>query len=255
MAKAKILLYDIETAPLLGAAWRTWDTSLVWVVKEWYLLSFAYKWLDEKTTHTVALPDFKRYKKDPENDVEVIKALHKLFDEADVVIAHNGDKFDQKKANARFAYHNLGPASPFRSIDTLKVARKYFSFTSNRLNDLGEYLGLGKKVDTGGYRLWQACMAGDIKAWNKMVKYNIQDVRLLEKIYLELRPWVENHPSRSLMDGRPEACPKCGGGPLIKKGRYFNKVTEIQIWMCRNCGGFPRSRYNPTPDTQVEFVN
>ena len=74
-----------------------------------------------------------------------------MFDEADVVIAHNGDKFDMRKANARFGHYE--PPMPVQQVDTLKVARKYFKFESNKLGDLGEHLGLGNKEVTGGFAL------------------------------------------------------------------------------------------------------
>ena len=137
-SKAKILLYDIETAPNLVHTWGVYEQTALEVVRPWYILCFAYKWLDEKQTHVVSLPDYeKQYKKDPENDYEVVKRLHELFNEADIVIAHNGNNFDQKKVHARFLVHGFDPPINYKQIDTLKEARKHFRFDSNRLNDLG----------------------------------------------------------------------------------------------------------------------
>ena len=83
-----------------------------------------------------------------------------------------GDEFDIKKANARFIYHGLKPTKFYLSIDTKKVAKKYFKFDSNSLSSLGEYLGLGEKVDTGGYSLWKGCLLGDPASWKKMKMRN-----------------------------------------------------------------------------------
>ena len=136
----------------------------------------------EQDTHVTSLVDFpSAYKKDPENDSSLVKALWDLIDEADVVIAHNGDKFDMRKANARFVAHGLGPASPVKQVDTLKVARRYFMFNSNKLDHLGAHLGLGRKVDTGGFETWAGCMRGDMKFWKRMTKYAKQDVDLYAK--------------------------------------------------------------------------
>ena len=93
-----------------------------------------------KNTQVVAVKDFELYNKDPENDLHVIQKLWDLFQEADVVIGHNSDAFDIKKANSRFAYHNLGPTSHYQSVDTLKIARRHFKFNSNKLGHLGETL-------------------------------------------------------------------------------------------------------------------
>lgn len=233
----KILVYDIETSPHLIEAWGTYQTDALKVVRESYILCFAYKWLGQKKTHVVALPDFKTYKKDPENDGELVKALHSLFDEADIVIAHNGDKFDQKKSNRRFLMHGLTPPSPFRTVDTLKVARSQFASPSNRLDDLGAHLGLGRKVQHTGKNLWFDCMAGDEKAWDLMKKYNKQDVDLLEAVYNVLVPWAKNHPNVTVYTGE-EACPKCSSFNVIKRGIRHTNASSYQRYYCNDCGGW-----------------
>ena len=103
------------------------------------MLCFGYRWEHRKHTKVCSLIDYpEAYEKDPENDFHVVKKVWELLNEADIVVAHNGDKFDMRKCNARFIYHGLGPISPVKSIDTLKVARKYFYFNANHLNNLGE---------------------------------------------------------------------------------------------------------------------
>lgn len=241
--KRRVLVYDIETSPILSHVWQLYEANSLEVIKDWYMLCFAYKWLGEKKTHVVALPDFKHYKKHPEDDSKVVKKLWELFNEADIVIAHNGDKFDQKKSNARFIQHELLPPEPYASIDTLKVARKYFKFSSNKLDDLGDYLKVGRKVQTGGYSLWQGCMAGDTKAWNKMKRYNKQDVVLLEEVYLKLRPWISNHPAITF---GMRNCSNCGHDHLNKAGYKRTKTAEYQRYRCYNCGAYSRERLSHT---------
>lgn len=243
MAQAKVLIYDIETSPIISYNWGTYEQNAIEVIEDWQILCFAYKWLGDKKTHVVAQDDFKGYKRGVNNDYNVVKRLHELFDEADIIIAHNGNKFDQKKAHARFLANGLYPPSPYKQIDTLLVARRYASFTSNKLDDLGVKLGVGQKAPTGGFATWKGCLAGDSKSWATMKRYNKQDVVLLEKIYLKLRPWIENHPSMSVLNGYLDACPKCGGGPLQKRGtRKASKTTLVQRYQCTACGGWCSSR-------------
>ena len=247
---ARILLYDIETAPNLAYTWGVYEQNVLKVVRPWYILCFAYKWLDESGTQVVSLPDFeKAYAKDPENDYFVVEALHDLFDEADVIIAHNGNSFDQKKVQARFLKHGFEPPMHYRQIDTLKEARKHFKFDSNRLNDLGVTLGLGEKVQTGGFTLWEGCMAGDEKSWSKMKRYNKQDVVLLEQVYLYLRPWIANHPNVSVLNGKSDGCPKCGSDHLQKRGVRRNKTTAYQTYQCQSCKGYCNERTAMKYDT------
>ncbi len=244
MNKPKILLYDVETAANIGAIWQKYEQNVLWYEKEWYMLCFAYKWLDQKGTKAVALPDFKWYEKNKENDKKVLEALWKLFDEADIVIAHNGNNFDQKKSNARFIFHGMTPPSPYKTIDTLKVARRYFKFNSNKLDDLGELLGLGRKLETGGLPLWKGCMEGDEKAWKKMIRYNKQDVVLLEEVYLKLLPWMTNHPNLNKYLQTEHSCPNCSSFDLQRRGKEstVGNVNLYQRWQCKSCGKWSRSR-------------
>lgn len=235
---ARILVFDIETAPIMGAVWRPYEANLVWTTADWYMLCFAYKWLDEKKTHVVAQPDFKGYKPGSTDDSHVIKRLHELFDEADIVIAHNGNKFDIKKANARFIFHKLAPPSPYQKVDTLLVARRFFGFTSNKLDELGEYLGVGRKIHSD-MSLWQGCMAGDMRSWRRMSAYNKQDVILLEKVYLKLLPYDTGHPNRANIEGRPAACPKCGHeGFMQSMGYRHTKTATYRRFQCEQCRSY-----------------
>lgn len=235
MNKTKILLFDIETAPNLGYAWGKWEQNIIENVKDWYILSFSYKWLGEKTVYAYSLPNFSNYKKNREDDSELIKKLWRLMDEADIVIAHNGDEFDIKKANARLIMSGILPPKPYKTIDTKKVAKRHFKFDSNKLDELGRYLGLGRKIQTGGFDLWKGCMAGNSDSWKKMVKYNKQDVVLLEKVYLKLRPWINNFPIVSSENGQ---CRNCEGRRLHKRGFGYTKTARYQRLQCYNCGAW-----------------
>ena len=237
--KAKVLIYDIETAPNLSFVWGQYEQNVIDHKREWYMLCFAYKWLDEKKTHVIGLDDFKRFKKDKTNDYDVVKALYDLFDEADIIVAHNGNSFDQKKTHSRFLFHGFSPPSPYKQIDTKLVARRYFRFNSNKLDHLGKHFGLGQKIETGGFELWTGCMEGDPKAWAKMKKYNKQDVVLLKKVYIKMRPWITGHPYISSMEGRPDTCDHCGSD---KMHQHTKKTYAKQGWKyqykCYNCGAY-----------------
>jgi hypothetical protein len=239
---AKILVYDIETAPNLGWYYDKWrEGNIIKGEADWYMLCFAYKWLGTDTVHTVALPDFDRYSKDPANDRDVVTELHRLFCEADVTVTHNGVSFDNKKANARFLVHRLPPPPPRKEIDTLQVARRQFGFTSNSLADLCRVLGLPAKGDPGK-GTWFGCMNGDMRAWARMQKYNAQDVKILEKLYLRLRPWMVNHPNLNAYGDRPASCPRCGHDKLIRRQWKYAGVTRRCQFQCTKCRGYSMGR-------------
>lgn len=232
---------DIETAPNLAYIWGKYEQDSLGYVREWYMLTFSAKWLYGANTSVYSLPQYPLYKKQPENDLELVKTLWKLFDEADIIIAHNGNSFDIKKANARFIFHKLPPPSPYRTIDTKLVAKRAFNFNSNKLDDLGKYFGIGQKLQTGGFDLWLGCMKGDKKAWKTMCDYNKQDVVLLEKVYLKMVGWDQAHPNLSFMIGERDSCPNCLGSHMQKRGFTFTNTVKYQRWQCMNCGVWKKS--------------
>ncbi len=236
MPEPKVLLFDIEVSLSKGYFFDLWkEGNIVEIESSWYMLSFAYKWLDKKKVHVAALPHFPGYVKNPSCDKRLVTELHKLLCEADVVVAHNGDRFDIRKANARFIAHGLQPPSPYKTVDTLKIARRYFKFDSNRLDDLGAYLGVGRKKATTGKALWLGCMAGDLRCWEQMADYNKQDTLLLEAVYNKLKAWHKTHPNLTYFT-RAEACPVCQWKKLRRDGFEYLASGKRQRMECTSCG-------------------
>ena len=241
--KPSVLFFDIETMANLAYVWNLYETDVISVEKPWYVLSFAYKWLGEKTIYAFSLPNFDGYEKDKTNDKELCRMMWKLLDEADVVVAHNGTAFDVKKMTAKFVQHGFPPPTPYQQIDTLTIAKKYFKFDSNKLDNLAQYLGIGQKVNTGGFELWEGCGVRDDKsAWKKMVQYNKHDVWLLEKIYKKFLPYITDHPNYNLFTDRG-VCPNCGG-KLQSRGYALTRVTKYQRFQCQSCGAWSKKPIN-----------
>lgn len=239
--EAKILFIDIETSPNLSYMWGHYEQNALAVESYWHLLSFSAKWLGGKSV-TKGLIDYPGYRSDKENDKKLVADIWKLLDEADIVIGHNVNAFDLKKINARFSFHKLLPPSPYKTVDTLTVARRHFAFHSNKLNDLCVFLGVGQKISTGGFELWKKCMEGDSASWKKMKAYNKNDVDILEKVYLELRPWM-SHPNMGMFS-KGIVCPNCSSDKLQARGFAINKTTKYRRFQCQSCGTWSRNTTN-----------
>ena len=240
----RIAYIDIETTPILSFVWELWKTDVIEVVEDSYLLSFAVKWNDG-LIKIYALPDYPLYKKNKKNDKELVKDLWKVFDEADIIVAHNADRFDVPRAKTAFRVHGLPPPAPFKTIDTLKIARREFGFASNRLDDLARRCGIGRKLPHQGKHTWLGCMRGDLKAWAVMKRYNKHDIFLLEGIYKYFRPWTSNHPNINLYNHDLTACPKCGSKNLIRKGYSFTAASKRQRYKCLSCKGWCSGKLEP----------
>ena len=194
----RILLWDVENSPSLGYFFDPWKQgNIIRVKEEWFMLSYAYRWLGEKKTHVRALPDYPGYNRARHCDRSLVQELWELLSSADITIAHNGDRFDIKKAYTRFLFHNLPPPNPSSSIDTLKLSRKHFKITFNKLDHICRFTGIGAKLPHTGEDLWFRCMEGPGPHWNLMKKYNAHDVNLLHDYFLRVEPYITG-PKRTL---------------------------------------------------------
>jgi len=243
----RILIFDIETAPNRASVWGMWKQNIAQnqVLQYGYVLCYAAKWLGEDRVLMDALPFYKEYNKDMENDYMVCKSLWELLDKADIVIAHNGGSFDVPIMNTRFCFHGMKPPSPYKVIDTLKIAKAQFRFPSNRLDSIGAYLGVGRKVENSGMDLWNGCRDGDLDSWAQMGEYNIGDVELLEQIYLKLRPFDKMHPNVGIYDRTAtKRCTVCGSEDLVVGENVYTNLSSFTSYQCSCCGHWNRERIN-----------
>jgi hypothetical protein len=244
----KTLIYDIETAPTKAWVWSNWQTNVIATDQDWYMLSFCYKWEGDDSVGFVSIFDNPGFVPNEPNDLWVAERLASLFDAADVLVAHNGNKFDRKKANARFILNDIDQPSPYMLVDTMMIARREFAFNSNSLNNLASYFKMGKKTPHTGFQMWLDCMDGDPEAWELMERYNVQDVLLLEELYLKLRPW-SGLPGKPLAPNKNHwkpngnfGCPKCGSDNVIERGTHRTAASEFPTVKCLHCRGYSRLR-------------
>jgi hypothetical protein len=237
--KPRLLFYDIETSLQLVTVFDLKYNDFIDpsnIVLERHMLSACWKWSDEKKVHSVSLlDDPKRFEKDIHDDRHVVTTIHDVLSEADVVVGHNSDSFDNKYVETRALFHGLKPLPPLNTIDTYKIAKSRFRFNSNKLDYLGQFLGLGKKIKTSP-GLWSRVLKGDKKAIKEMVTYNIQDVLLLEKVFDKLRPYASTHMNRELFGGT--GCPRCGSTDVQRRGLHRAISNVYQRWQCQSCAGW-----------------
>jgi predicted RNA-binding Zn-ribbon protein involved in translation (DUF1610 family) len=248
----KILTLDIETAPLEVYAWSTWkvNVGLNQIITEWSILSYCAKWLHRKG---VIYADC-RGQDDVRDDRAMLDGLWALLDEADIVVAQNGVRFDVRKIKARMILLGYEPPSPFKIVDTMLEAKKHFAFTSNRLAWLSEKLTDTAKDEHKkfpGFELWTACLADNPEAWNEMRKYNRRDVVATENLYKRMLPWMIGHPNvANYTDDDEIACPYCGSNEVTANGHVHTQVNKYVRYRCNGCGGWSRGRYSITPKSK-----
>ena len=240
---AKILILDIETAPNIAFVWRFFKENVgaKQVLDHASIMSYAYKWFGEGEVHY----DDVRF----QSEADLLKGLIDALDTADIVVAHNGARFDLPTIAGRALVNNLPIPSPYRIVDTLLVARREFNFPSNSLEYLSNVLectpkGGHKKFP--GFELWLECLRGNLEAWDEMRHYNIQDVLTLEEIYVKMRPYMKDHPNVAIHDQKDDkpTCPKCGSTHLQSRGYAVTNVFKYRKFQCQSCGGWSRTRFS-----------
>lgn len=241
----KVLLLDIETAPLEVYVWGMFDQNvpLEMVKEHTSMLCWAAKWLDEPKIYfdKVNINTLRKDKK-------ICASLKKLVDEADIIIGHNIKKFDRKKSNYRILVNNLEPTNNYtKIIDTLQIAKKFFSFDSNKLEHLAKILGLKyqklKHEKYSGNSLWVACLNKDKAAWKEMEHYNRYDVLVLEECYKKLIPW-DNSINFNVYNENSENKCSCGSFVVKKNGFRYTSAGKYAAYKCGSCGKQWQSRLN-----------
>jgi len=237
----KILLFDIETTPMEVFVWGLFGNKYIShnnVIKDWNILSWSAKWLcDSEVMGDIQTPKEAKNR----DDKRIVDGIWKLIDKADIIIAHNGNKFDIKKLNTRFYLNGHVPPSPFQSIDTLLESKRNFAFSSNKLDYLSHIMRNKQKLHTD-FDLWKSCLQGSKIALAKMMDYNKRDVSLLEEVYLEMRPWIKSHPNMGVYAEKDKGiCPTCGSEKLeVGDSYYTTTVNKYRACRCLDCGALSR---------------
>jgi len=231
----KIFCFDLEVLALVVKTYGLYNQNIrpSRIVNDWSILSWAGKFLDEKEIYYYDT----REEKNVRNDKSIVKKLHTQLNKADIILGHNSDRYDIKKINAKFLQYGLKPVHFSKQIDTLKIARKYFKITSNRLDFIAKFLGLTPKRITRKFssneEMWDECEKGNIEAFKENKKYNIQDVETTIEVFDKLKAWDQSLNFQSYY-GR--AVCVCGCDKFIKKGFRYTKQGAYQRYACDKCG-------------------
>lgn len=226
----KILFLDLETSPNLAHVWGLWqqNVAITQLEKSTEVICFGARWLG---SDKVIFKSVHHHGKE-----KMLDELHKIMDQADVLIGWNSQAFDSKHIKREFIENGYLPPSPWKELDLMRVVKGQFKFPSNKLDYVAQTLKVGAKVQHSGFQLWLDCMAGDNKAWQEMKTYQIQDVNLLVDLYEILLPWINNHPNVAASNGTPDGCKNCGGTDIIKAGKKITTNAIHQRHQCTSCG-------------------
>lgn len=244
----KLLTIDIETRPIVAYAWglRDQNIGISQIVEPGSILSFAAKFHGKREIHFHSTWEG--------TELQMLKAAHKLLDEADAVMGWNSDRFDVRWLYGQFVKHGMSRPSPFVKVDLMKSARHYLYLPSYKLDFVAQFLGVGKKVSTGGFELWTDVMAGCPKAQALMKRYNIADTKLTEAVFdtLSAKGWIKGLPNYAIDGGH--ACPHCGSEKLQARGYSHSKTRRYKRYQCTECHGWSQSAVSEPGGAKVKAI-
>ena len=216
---AKILFYDIETSRNYVWSWRTGyklNITHEQILKERAIICVSYKWENEDETYTL------HWDKE-QDDKFLIEQFVNVLNEADLIVAHNGDAFDIKWLRGRAAHHRIPMLPRYKQYDTLKAALKLFNLNSYALAYLAKFLNVGDGKIRTRPGLWEdVCEANDRNALLEMIEYCEKDVVVLQKVYDVIKMYDNNVMHEGVLKGEIKATSPYNGNISIK---HIKEVT------------------------------
>ena len=258
---ARVVTLDIERIPGRVRTWHlgftiegdVWDLNALKDITrrrihaddmiEWpRTICAAWKWYDAPEVEFAAEWEVGGYD-------GFMRAVWEVFDQADLIIGHNADRFDARHLMGGWAEMGLPAPSPCKVVDTLKIARGTFAYESNTLDALNKRLGIDAKTDKYDSRVAKAAVAGDKEAQDRIRFYNMGDIAASEALFDRLRPYARNIPHLGMWTDDELACPSCGHSMTATGKTVHANVQRYEHLTCPNCGAHARGTArlkNPT---------
>jgi uncharacterized protein YprB with RNaseH-like and TPR domain len=229
----KRLFFDIETSPNICYSWRIgYKISLGFenIIDERKIICISYKWEGSDKIHSLT---WDKHLCDRQMLIDFIEVAN----QADELIAHNGDRFDIKWIRTRCIYHRIPMFPNYRTLDTLKKAKSGFNFNSNRLDYIAQFLGVGAKVKHSGFDMWKGVMKGDKEALKEMVNYCEGDIIVLEDVFLTMQNYIKPNTHNGVLNNNFKySCPTCGSEhTTLVKNNVTAMGTIKRLMSCNDC--------------------
>lgn len=248
----KILIYDLETSRVLADVWWPHNQYISpdSLHEQPRIITVAWKWLHEDQVYTLRWEDKKTTPISGYDiagwgdDTDLVKKFAKVYNEADLAIGVNSDKFDKRFLAQRCLVHKV-PFNRFvPSLDIQKASKKEFRTPSYSLKYQANVMGISQKRGHEGIDMWRkAQYHTDPKvrseAVDAMEHYNIGDIITTEEMYLDLIPYIDHKIHFGTMGGNHKwSCPNCGSTEdVVLSSTTSTKMGTIQhVMKCESDG-------------------
>ncbi len=193
-----------------------------------------------------------------------LKRVHRLMNEADIIVGHNIDNADVPWLKGDFYLPRIGhphrpnlpPLAPFKTVDTLKVVRQFKSGAPFKsLDALCQIIGIPAKTDKYDREAMERAAAGSVEDQERLVAYCDGDVIATQWLYDWQRPHIKNHPALFVDgQGKLDTCRSCGNKTKPIAKRWAADVFTYSMQRCVNCGWHGRLSIEPERMSMVRGV-
>jgi hypothetical protein len=241
----KVLFLDEEISKTIYATYPSKKPQYMKsedIIQDWFMICAAWKWKGSSKINSVSLiDDMKRYKNNPFDDYHVVKTLHEVISEADVLVGHNMERFDWLKFMERSICHKLEPIDKPKIVDTMKMAQKA-GFSYKSLAYVSKRLKTTEKAKHDGNDMWIDIVRGRAEGRIKeCVKYCKGDIKPCEDLYDRLSPYMPSQmlPNANLWRGEGiVCCTHCGSTDYVHKGHRYSNISKRKRYRCNECKRF-----------------
>lgn len=162
------------------------------------ILCCSIKEYGKKGVVCIRADSFKSWKGNRTNEKELIQAIADKLDNYDILVAHNGERFDKKFFNAKCLQYHIKPVLRFKKlIDPVQLSWRHLKLGRNTLAALIDYLEIPMKKTPIELHKWlEASLEGNQKSMDIICKHCDVDVITLEQVYDRLRLLIDKVDNR-----------------------------------------------------------
>lgn len=175
----RVATFDIETTGLNAAFGRILCACVM-----------TYDPQEIRTFRADEYPSWREGRRSDDHDITA--ELMAYLEEFDILIAHNGVKYDLPFLRTRALQYGLPPLQPMKIVDPVLSARRQLRLQSNSLDSIAKHLDAPFQKTPLEPRVWaRAMMDNDTDAMNLIVEHCIADVQVLDYVAHSMRGYIK----------------------------------------------------------------
>lgn len=133
----------------------------------------------------------KKWKTNRSDDSAIVLSLVDELSNYDILVAHNGVKFDLPFIRTRMVKWGFRPPFPYKKvIDPYQLVRNRFRLSNASLEAICDYLNLGRKTPVDADIWVKAALDGCKKSMDYIVDHCVKDVLLLEQVLRRVKDYI-----------------------------------------------------------------